>query len=78
MGLGSITLPRRLRIAAVVLIVAWFFSPGLQAWIPLWIPFFAYAALELNFLIMGLREPDVLTTRGRACTSCTRNCPTDP
>ena len=65
MGLGSITLPRRLRIAAVVLIVAWFFLPGLQAWIPLWIPFFVYAALELNFLIMGLREPHVPTTRGR-------------
>jgi hypothetical protein len=65
MGLGSLTFPRRLRIAAVVLIVAWFFLPGLQAWIPLWIPFLAYAALELNFLIMGLREPDEPTTRGR-------------
>ncbi len=65
MGLGSLTLPRRLRIAAVVLIVAWFFLPGLQDWIPLWIPFFAYAALELNFLIAGLREPDAPTTRGR-------------
>jgi hypothetical protein len=65
MGLGSLTFPRRLRIAAVVLIVAWFFLPGLQAWIPLWIPFLAYAALELNFLIMGLREPHVPTTRGR-------------
>jgi hypothetical protein len=65
MGLGSVTLPRRLRIAAVVLIVAWFFLPGLQAWIPLWIPFLAYAALELNFLILGLREPHIPTTRGR-------------
>jgi hypothetical protein len=65
MGLGSLTFPRRLRIAAVVLIVAWFFLPGLQAWIPLWIPFLAYAALELNFLVAGLREPDVPTTRGR-------------
>ena len=65
MGLGSITLPRRLRIAAVVLIVAWFFLPGLQAWIPLWIPFVVYAALELNFLIVGVREPHVPTTRGR-------------
>ncbi len=65
MGLSSVTLPRRLRIAAVVLIVGWFFLPGLQAWIPLWIPFLAYAALELNFLVGGLRDPDGPTTRGR-------------
>jgi hypothetical protein len=65
MGLSSVTLPRRLRIAAVVLIVAWFFLPGLQTWIPLWIPFLAYAALELNFLVAGLREPHVPSTRGR-------------
>ena len=66
MGLGSITLPRRLRIAAVVLIVAWFFLPGLQAWVPLWIPFLAYGALELNFLVAGLREAGVPATRGRS------------
>ena len=48
-----------------MLIVAWFFLPGLQAWIPLWIPFLAYAALELNFLVAGLREPQVPATRGR-------------
>jgi hypothetical protein len=65
MGLDSLTFPRRLRIAAVVLIVAWFFLPGLQDTIPLWIPFVAYAALELNFLVAGLREPDMPTTRGR-------------
>jgi hypothetical protein len=65
MGLSSVTLPRRLRIAAVVSIVAWFFLPGLQAWVPLWIPFLAYAALELNFLVAGLREPRVPATRGR-------------
>ena len=47
---------RRVRIAAVALIVAWFFLPGLQDWIPLWLPFFVFAALELNFLIAGLRE----------------------
>ena len=65
MGLASLTLPRRVRIAAVVLIVAWFFLPGLKDWIPIWIPFFAYAALELNFLVGGLREPDEPRTRGR-------------
>jgi hypothetical protein len=65
MGVTSLTLPRRVRIAAVALIVAWFFLPGLKDWIPLWIPFLAYAALELNFLVLGLREPHVPTTRGR-------------
>src|SRR5215213_3402857 len=65
MGLDSLTLPRRVRIAAVVLIVAWFFLPGLKDWIPIWIPFLAYAALELNFLVGGLREPHVPKTRGR-------------
>jgi hypothetical protein len=60
-----VTLPRRLRIAAVVLIGAWFFVPGLQDSIPLWIPFLAYAALELNFLVAGLREPAAPGTRGR-------------
>lgn len=47
---------RRLRISAVVLILAWFFLPGLQDWIPLWVPFLAFAALELNFLVAGLRD----------------------
>ena len=47
---------RRLRISAVVLILAWFFLPGLQDWIPLWVPFLAFAALEVNFLIAGLRD----------------------
>jgi hypothetical protein len=59
------TAARRLRVAAVVLIVAWFFLPGLQEWIPLWIPFLAYAALELNFLIVGLGEPAAPRARGR-------------
>ena len=56
---------RRLRIAAVVLIVAWFFLPGLKDWISVWIPFLAYAALELNFLVGGLREPHAPSPRGR-------------
>jgi hypothetical protein len=60
-----VTQARRLRIAAVALIVAWFFLPGLKDWIPVWIPFLAYAALELNFLISGLREPHIPATRGR-------------
>jgi len=45
--------------------VAWFFLPGLQDWVPLWIPFLAFAALELNFLVAGLREPWSQGKRGR-------------
>ena len=47
---------RRLRIAAVLLVVAWFFVPPLRRTVPAWIPFLAYAALEAQFLIGGLRE----------------------
>ncbi len=53
---GSPRYARRLRIAAVVLILAWFFSPRLQGWIPLWLPFLGFAALELHFLVAGLGE----------------------
>lgn len=47
---------RGLRIAAVVLILAWFFVPLLRDAIPVWIPFLAFAALEAHFLLAGLRE----------------------
>jgi len=61
------SLARRLRIAAVVLILAWFFLPGLRDWIPLWVPFLAFAALELHFLVGGLRERgSAPTKRGRS------------
>jgi hypothetical protein len=56
MGDASLPLARRLRIAAVALIVAWFFLPDLQRAVPLWIPFLVAAALELHFLVAGLRE----------------------
>ena len=56
---------RRWRIGAVVLVVAWFFLPGLQEWIPLWVPFLAFAALELSFLVGGLRDPRAAAKRGR-------------
>ena len=52
----SVSTARRLRIVAVVLLLAWFFSARLQSVIPLWLPFFVYAGLELNFLVGGLRE----------------------
>jgi len=60
-----LSLARRLRIAAVVLIVAWFFLPGLKDWVPVWVPFLAFAALEVNFLLAGLREESGTAKRGR-------------
>jgi len=58
---------RRLRLAAVALVVAWIFVPGLRDWIPVWLPFLAFAALELHFLVAGLREPRaVRRSRGRS------------
>jgi hypothetical protein len=56
MDASLLTLARRVRVAAVVLIVVWFFVPELQRAIPVWLPFLAFAALELQFLILGLRE----------------------
>ena len=47
---------RRVRIAAAVALCVWFFVPELQSAIPLWLPFLALAALELHFLVAGLRE----------------------
>jgi hypothetical protein len=47
---------RRLRIAAVALVLAWFFVPVLRSSIPAWVPFLAFAALEAQFLVAGLRE----------------------
>jgi hypothetical protein len=62
-----LSLARRVRISAVVLILSWFFLPGLRDWIPVWVPFVAFAALELNFLVGGLREQaSVPAQRGRS------------
>ena len=54
---------RRLRIAAVALVLAWFFVPPLHDAIPAWIPFLAFAALEAQFLVAGWRERE--TPRGK-------------
>jgi hypothetical protein len=57
---------RRLRITGVALVVAWFFIPPLRHSVPAWIPFLAYAALEAQFLIAGVRERDApRAKRGR-------------
>ena len=55
--------PRRLRVVAVALIVAWFFLPELQAAIPIWIPFVVVAALELNYLVGGLGDRSTVPAR---------------
>ena len=47
---------RRLRLAAIVFVVAWFLVPELRQWVPPWLPFLALLALEVNFLVAGLRE----------------------
>ena len=48
--------PRRLRVAALVFVLAWFFVPELRSSIPAWLPFFVLLALEVNFLVLGWRE----------------------
>ena len=47
---------RRLRLAALVLVLAWFFVPELQDVLPIWLPFLTVVGLELHFLVTGLRE----------------------
>ena len=66
MDAPALPLVRRLRLAGIALVVAWFFVPGLRDWIPVWVPFLAFAALELNYLIGGLRDRgSPRGTRGR-------------
>lgn len=36
--------------------LAWLFSPSLQAAVPFWLPFAVLAATELEFLVRGVRE----------------------
>ena len=58
---------RRLRLAALVGILAWFFLQELQRVIPIWLPFLLVVALEVNFLLGGLREgPSARSRHGRA------------
>jgi hypothetical protein len=48
--------PRRLRVAALVFVVAWFLVGDLRRSIPGWVPFLVLLALEVNFLVLGWRE----------------------
>ena len=56
---------RRLRAAALLALLAWFFLPELQNAIPIWLPFLAVESrFELNFLVTGLREEPLRSRRG--------------
>ena len=58
---------RRIRIAAVAFVLAWFFVPGLRDSIPAWLPFLLLASLETHFLVAGWRERGAYRgPRGRA------------
>jgi hypothetical protein len=49
---------RRARFAVLALVIAWFVLPyGIRAWIPVWLPFLAALALELQFFVGGLLRP---------------------
>src|SRR5436309_2843738 len=45
---------RRLRVVTVGLVVGYFFLPyGVRAWIPVWLPFLAALALEVDLFLGG-------------------------
>lgn len=45
---------RRARVALVALVIGYFFLPyGVQAWIPVWLPFAAALGLEVQFFLGG-------------------------
>jgi len=47
---------RRARLVVVALVIGYFFLPyGVQAWIPVWLPFAAALGLEVQFFLGGYR-----------------------
>jgi hypothetical protein len=57
---------RRARIVVLALVIGYFFLPyGVQAWIPVWLPFLAAVALEVHFFVGGY------LTRSRVRTPAT-------
>lgn len=66
MDAPALPLVRRLRLAGIALVVGWFLVPGVRDWIPVWVPFLAFAGLELHFLVSGLRDPGAPARRGRS------------
>jgi hypothetical protein len=52
------------RAAALVFVVAWLFSDGVRAWVPVWAPIAVLLAAEIEFVIRGRRdEPRPAATR---------------
>lgn len=61
---GTVRLLRRLRLALVVLLVGWFFSPpSLRDAVPLWLPFAAALLLEVQFVAANYRSTAPFFTR---------------
>src|SRR6058998_1292960 len=58
---------RRARIVVLALVIGYFFLPyGVQAWIPVWLPFLAAVALEAQFFFGGYRaRPAPASARDR-------------
>jgi hypothetical protein len=46
-----------LRLAALVLVLAWLFVDALQEWVPFWLPFVVLLATEAEFVLRGRSEP---------------------
>jgi hypothetical protein len=46
-----------LRLAALVLVLAWLFVDALQEWVPFWLPFVVLLATEVEFVLRGRSEP---------------------
>ena len=62
---GTVRLLRRLRLALVVLLVVWFFSPpSIRDAVPLWLPFAAALLLEVQFVAANYRSTAPFFTRG--------------
>jgi hypothetical protein len=44
------------RVAALVVVVAWLFSDAVRAWVPVWVPLCLLLAAEIEFVVRGRRE----------------------
>ncbi len=45
-----------LRVALVLVVVAWLFSDTIRGWIPFWVPLVVLAAFELEFVLQARRD----------------------
>jgi hypothetical protein len=62
---GAVRVLRRLRLALVVLLVAWFFSPPeIRDSVPLWLPFAVALVLEVQFVAANYRSTKPFFRRG--------------